>query len=343
MKITFKTNNPSVVGNGKHDFKKRLKSKQLISKVVNTFAKKYDVTSLQEVVVYTTSQERPVLGSVNRAFNDNKPNTILNISDLVAGQLHFPQFYSFAYHNIDHEMCHIQDYETICKYMDGNLLSDYQCKSGLQNFYFDSGCKFFGEYIAYRNCFGSYSEQYPEYDLLKQEEVIVSVIQRLFEVYDGSLELKNVVFNKAIGDMFNSIYVLCKRIGYYHASHDKTFLKNIELIKSKEVASYISNLIEKLDNLYSNYPLWISYGKYIDIGKLFFSIFDGCDIELHECNDNICFNLKEKHKALAEQVAIANSKVKPPDDNSNSSDNGVSILEITRDNKPVKQEPEREL
>ena len=313
MKITFKTNNPSVVGNSKHDFKKQLKSKQLISKVVNIFAKQYNITSLQEVVVYTISKERPVLGSVNRTFNDNKPNTILNISDLVAGQLHFPQFYNFAYHNIDHEMCHIQDYETICKHMDGNLLSDFQCKSGLQNFYFNSGCKFFGEYIAYRNCFGSYSEQYPEYDLLKQEEVIVSVVQRLFEVHDGSLELKNVVFNKAIEDIFSAIYSLCKCIGYYHASHDKIFLNNIESIKSEEVVSYISNLIEELDSLYSTYPSWISYGKYIDIGKLFFSVFDKFGITLCENNECICFEPREESKtSLDEQIAIASSKVKPP-------------------------------
>ena len=41
-----------------------------------------------------------------------------------------------------------------------------------------------------------------------------------------------------------------------------------------------------------------------------------------------------------EQVEIANSKVKTPKNSSNSSNDDEPVLEIIRDNKPVKQEPE---
>ena len=151
MEITFKTNSSSVIGSGKHDFKKRMESKQLISKVISKFISEYNIKSLQEVIVYDFEKCPTEYGSVDRFYIDGTPKTILNLSDIIAGQLRFPQFYSFAYHTIHHEMCHIQDYETICKHMDGNLLSsDYKCKYCLNSLYFICGYQFFGEYISYR-------------------------------------------------------------------------------------------------------------------------------------------------------------------------------------------------
>lgn len=61
---------------------------------------------------------------------------------------------------------------------------------------------------------------------------------------------------------------------------------------------------------------------------------EGCD----KCPD--CGKQDFREVTFDEQLAIANSKVKPPKNNSNSSNGGVPILEITRDNKPVKREPE---
>ena len=290
MKITLKTNNTSVVG-GKHDFKKQLESKQLISKIVNKYVSQYNLQTLQEVIVYKLKEGETILGSVTKSFVGGKPVSTVNLSDLVAGQLHFPQFYSFAYHKVHHEMCHVQDYETICKHMDGNLLSD-DCphEYGLNSLYFVNGYKFFGEYISYRNCFDSYSEQYPRYDLLSQEAQIEIVIQRLQETYDKESEIRLFIFNKTIEDISKPIYDLCKSIGYFHASNDDLFLKNIDLVKSKSISKYINNLVEKLDKLYSSYPNWISYEKYIEMGKLFFSIFDKFEIELRLYNEDICFD-----------------------------------------------------
>lgn len=291
MEITLKTNDKTVVGS-KHDFKRQMKSKQLISKIVNKYVSQYNLQTLQEVVVYKLKKGETTLGSVTKKFVNNKPNSNVNLSDLVAGQLHFPQFYSFAYHKVHHEMCHVQDYETICKHMDGNLLSDdYSHEYGLNSLYFVNGYKFFGEYISYRNCFDSYSEQYPRYDLLSQEAQIEIVIQRLQETYDKESEIRLFMFNKTIDDISKPIYDLCRIIGYFHASNDNLFLKNIDLIKSKAISNYINNLIEKLDELYSSYPKWISYEKFIEIGKLFFSVFDEFEIKLCLYNEDICFDL----------------------------------------------------
>ena len=71
-------------------------------------------------------------------------------------------------------------------------------------------------------------------------------------------------------------------------------------------------------------------------GYIFHST-EGCD----KCPD--CGEQDFREVAFDEQITNANSKVKPPEDNSNSSDNGVSTLEITRDNKPAYKTPEREL
>lgn len=309
MKISLKTNNPSVVGS-KHDFKKQMKSKQLISKIVNKYISQYDLQTLQEVMVYKLKEGESTLGSVTKRFVNDEPTSIVNLSDLVAGQLHFPQFYRFAYHRVHHEMCHVQDYEIICKHMDGNLLSDdYPHTYGLNSLYFVNGYKFFGEYISYRNCFDSYSEQHPRYDLLTQEAQIEMVIQRLRETYDKESGIRLLMFNKTIEDISKPIYDLCRIIGYFHASNDESFLKNFDLIKSNAISDYINNLAEELDTLYLSYPNWISYKKYIEIGKLFFSIFDKFEIALSEYNGDICFD--ERKPSLDEQIAIAQSKVKP--------------------------------
>ena len=60
----------------------------------------------------------------------------------------------------------------------------------------------------------------------------------------------------------------------------------MNLINTEPVLNYINNLIYKLDALYSSYPNWISYEKYIEIGKIFFSIFDEFEIKLWDEKDS---------------------------------------------------------
>lgn len=291
MKIILKTNSPSVIGN-KHDFKKQTESKQLISKIVNKYIAMYNLETIQEVVVYKLKNGESTLGSITKNFVNNKLISTVNLSDLVAGQLHFPQFYNFAYHNVHHEMCHVQDYETICKYMDGKLLSDnYPHNYDINSFYFVNGYKFFGEYIAYRNCFDSYSEQYPRYDLLSQEAQIEVNIRRLKETYNKNSEMRLFMFNKTIEDISNTVYSLCKLLGYFHASNDKHFVKNIDLIKNASILQYIDSLNNDLNKLYMSYPNWISYEKYVEIGQLFFSIFNMFNITISEYEGDLCFEL----------------------------------------------------
>jgi len=291
LPVIFNTNEKLIIGNSKHDFKRNFNNKQLILKIVKKLSALHNIFSLQDIVIYKCSSNPKIHGFIKKSIINNLPSTILNISDSTILDLLAPQCYDYAYHIIHHEICHIQDFETICKYMDGNLVSDnYQAEYNLKAFYFVNGYKFFGEYIAYRNCFSSYAERSPDYDKLPHKIKTDSTIQRLLNTYDKDFKYRNIMFSKTMEDINNTIYFLCKQIGYYHASQNKSFIENLDLTKSELFICYIDKLNQELDNLYSTYPSWISYEKYIEIGKLFYSIFGEFKIGLCEYGGDICFD-----------------------------------------------------
>ena len=290
MKITFKTDNKDIVGVGKYSLTTQMKVRQSILKVVNQLIQKYKLSSLNEVVVYKLKDCKTELGRVYKTLNNKIPKTVLYISDLSVTQIMHGELYSQGYHTFHHEVCHIKDFEAICEYMNGELVSDgYKHPYTINSVFLTTGYGMFGEYIAYKNCYNTYDEKFENCDFDKKCAKYENIAYQLSYIQKQSIKIKDYIFNQTIKDINKILYFICKYIGYYHASGNTMFLSDLTSIKNNNLINFVYRVEEKLKSLNDIYPSCISYDNYVDVGRLFLSLFDGYDLHLVEEDGHIFF------------------------------------------------------
>ncbi len=278
------------------DDKKRREVEKRLVNTVKGFMEKYNIKSLNAIEIYKFDEKKQELGAIKKEFVNKLPSTVLFISDLSLQQISQPHNVKYGIHTVHHELCHVKDFETICNNMNGILVTDsYEHPYSMESLCFIWGYELFGEYLAYRNSYSSYAEQKQQHNFILYHEMFDDIIQDITLICNSKQRRQNTYTNENLLNITKRIVMfICKNLGYYHASNNKVFMKNMAQIADVKFIEYINQLDEQLKKWFQGYPNWISYNSYVEIGCLVLSVFSIYGVDLAVTNNETCFHMEKE-------------------------------------------------